>query len=111
MLGLFGFSNDVLKAWQIENESGPERGLFANARNVNVFLHSAIQGFAPHINWESEDMDILSAPIGPKVCCEFWIQQKHSDKLPSLLKKNAFLEDSQSSFLIVRYCVGFCKMV
>jgi len=56
-------------------------------------------------------MDILGAPIGSKDHCESWIHQKLNDKLPSLLEKIAFLEDSQSSFLILRYCVGFCKMV
>ena len=66
----FKSSSDVLKPWQIEKEFGPELSLFAKVNKCKLISpclpSSAFQGFEPQIKWESEDMDILGASIGPK---------------------------------------------
>ena len=79
---LFGKIEDVLKAWKLIKELGPELGLFSNLEkcelistsgNSNVFVD-----FEPQITKISNgNMTILGSAIGCKQHCEDWVSHSH----------------------------------
>ena len=113
---LFGKVEEVLKAWAIIRDEGPNLGLFVNLSKCELI--SSLQADACFENFEPEliriwngDMAILGSAIGSKQHCENWISQKLDSKMPLLINKLENLGHSQSSFLLLLYCASFCKMV
>ena len=113
---LFGKIEDVLKAWKLIKEMGPELGLFSNLEKCELISTSGnsnvFDDFEPQITKISNgNMTILGSAIGCKQHCEDWVSHKLVKKLPILLSKLIHLGHAQSSFLLLLYCASFCKMV
>jgi len=113
---LFGKIADVLKAWNIIKEVGPELGLFVNLQKCELISScgtcDVFDDFEPEIiKISNGDMTILGSAVGSKHFCEEWVSRKMVKKLPILITKLTNLGHSQSSFLLLLFCASFCKMV
>src|SRR5947199_83362 len=63
------------------------------------------------LRYKSANMNILGAPVRDKYHTEKWIERKVNNKAVAVIENLHQLEDAQTQFLILNYCINFCKMV
>ena len=94
---LVGKNDDVLKAWNIIKEKGPELGLFVNIPKCELISASGSDVCFKQFEQEmirvtDGNMSILGSPNGSQFNCSCWV----SDKLNK--KKNALAYQEVGKF-------------
>ena len=54
---------------------------------------------------------MLGAAIGDELHCCDWVGKKVTKKAVPLLDNLSLLEDPQTEFILLNYCINFCRMV
>ena len=105
---LIGKVEDVLKAWAIIRDEGPNLGLFVNLSKCELISSSqadvCFKNFEPKIiRISNGDITILGSALGSKQHCENWISQKLDFKMPLLINKLEILVILNHLFFF--YCI------
>ena len=95
---------------------GPKYGVFLSTTKSELAWTSGVA----HPNdpfpvtmkrYRDRNVDILGAPIGDASHCNKWTVDRAFVKTKAMIDKLPDLEDAQSSYLLLRYCLSFCRMV
>ena len=108
-----GPKHAVSHALSIIQELGPPLGLFINAAKCKIFSLSDLNMFHPEMKRSSvPHLEILGAPIRDAIIWAKFVSQKCAiaSKLLSQLEEVGSV-DPQVALLLLRQCVGFCKLV
>lgn len=114
--GLIGKSDDVRKAFDILHHHGPDRGLKMNLLKCQLVSFASspeeLKIFPESIyRYASSDFDILGSPIGSASFCSDFVDTQSLSKCRLVLSRLKLLNDPQSAYLLLRFCLSFCKMV
>jgi hypothetical protein len=115
--GLVGRTEHVQAAFDIIRRDGPARGLQVNLMKCQLVWFSSdvrfrLDPFPENIQrYPSSDFDMLGSPIGSKEFCSSFVEVNSLAKCRGILSKLPGLNDPQSAFLLLRFCLSFCKLV
>jgi len=112
---LAGPPNKILQAWHIIQDLAPQVGLQLNPRKSELILFNnevnddiLNLGLCIH---QTGNFDVLGAPIGNLSHCISWCKDKVFSKASPLLLALPTLRDPHIAYLLLRFCISFCKMV
>ena len=103
----------VEKTLSIIQELGPSLGLFVNPTKCELFSRGDLSSFPIEMKRSNVPrLEILGAPIGDLIFCAKIVAQKRASALKLLTQLSEVgSADPQVALLLLRQCVGFCKLV
>jgi len=103
---------EVLRALEIIEKEGPDRGLILNAAKSEVWNPKGIvpEGLKHFKALEPEGFDLLGSPIGSAAYCQKFFAHKMC-KFREVWTAIQKLDHLQTQALLLRYCASFCKVV
>jgi hypothetical protein len=109
---LVGTSEEIIKAWNIIVNHGPQLGLYVNSPKCEwIPLGEPIPCPIPNVKENLiKNFEVLGAPIGDKTYTESYVDQVLSE-FSKILTELPELEHSQSATLLLRGCFSYCKAV
>ena len=118
--GIIGDAIDVFKALTYLMKEGPTTGIFVSDRKCEIFW---LEGEEPPLEVAREDpfprslqrlrldeIVILGIPIGSKAFSNNYLKEKVLSKVSHLAGKLKDLKHAQTAYLLLRYCISFCRM-
>lgn len=114
-LNLFGDIDDLNKAWKIILKEGPKVGCYPNPSKSQLAgmdalpVDHALLGYGFEL-YPDSNFDTLGSPIGDAIYCNNWSKKKSIPKMTALAKYLPNLP-VQVSFLLLRYCLSYCRAV
>ena len=113
---LVGRKEDVLRAWDIIKNEGPELGLHLNPTKCQLVWCNGTtpeeDPFPEEIErYQGKNLDMLGSAIGDAKHTNEWVRKKVVKRAEPLLGNLRNLEDPQAQFLILYHCINYCRMV
>ena len=113
---IIGDKADVLRAYEIISTYGPPLGLHLNPTKCELVWctgRAPLDDPFPHniARYRGTNLDMLGAAIGDEMHCCDWVGKKVTKKAVPVLDNLSLLEDPQTEFILLNYCINFCRMV